>query len=179
MKLVQDKIHLSYGETLKIDEINIVNDKSSKIVGSICSQEEFKYEEKENLLRRTWRIRFLIFSFLLFIIFIIMNPLSAEFFGKLKHYITELLWCSSSAALGIYCALHNSRFNNDKRSKEKEHYWTYFVFVFFIATITSFVILGSFDKSIDKIYVYAAAALAGVIIGFSGDKLGEKISIIK
>ena len=180
MKLVKNKIESSFDETLKIDEIDIVDDKNNKKIGRICLQEEFKDEEITNLIRLAWRRGFLALGILLLFIFLFsITPLLLGFLDKIKCYVTELSWCSGWAAIGIYLGLYNSRFASDKRSKENRHYRTYFLFVFVIATRASFVVLGTFDKNIDRLYVYAAALLTGVIVGFSGDKLGEKLNLIK
>ncbi|MFA5350228.1 MAG: hypothetical protein WC357_02720 [Candidatus Omnitrophota bacterium] len=178
-KLVKDKLDSSFDETLEIDEIDIVVENNRK-VGKICFQNESKDGENENPERKLWKMLFLILGILLIIIFTFINiPLSKEFIDKIPRYIKELLWCLGWAAIGIYCALHNSRFENSKRSKDPWHYIIYFGFVFIIATVAAFVVLGTIDKDIDRIYVYAAAFLTGVIVGFSGDRLGDKLNLIK
>jgi len=179
-KLVRDKIDSSFDETLRIDEIDIVgDDELKKRMGTLCLQEESKCEDTENSHRLAWGGCFLAIGILLGIIFIFRVWPFLPGFLETKSYLTQLLWSSSWTAIGISLGLYNSRNESSKRSKENRHYYTYFLFVFIIITLVSFVLLGTFDKNVDRVYVYVAASLTGIILGFSGDKLGDKLNIIK
>jgi hypothetical protein len=85
------------------------------------------------------------------------------------YYLLEILWCGGWAAVGVSLGLWSNRYNT---VHDISRYFTYFVFVWVIAFLSAFVALGTFEK--DIIRSYAAATLAGLIVGFMGDRLPER-----
>jgi hypothetical protein len=139
-----------------------------------------KGKDKVNRIRWNWMRIYLCRGVLLLIAFLVVNylvVLSYLDLGLLRNIVREILWCLSWSAFGIGISLYNTREANDKRSLEQRHYSTYFLFVWGIATLSAFVALRSLKN--DIIGAYAAALLAGVIIGFTGDKLGERLNLVK
>ena len=100
-----------------------------------------------------------------------------EIFGKpgwnvLIRYLPKLLWCLGWAAMGIGLGLWNDRKNNTGNTAQHRHYFTYFIFVWSIAFLTSFyeaLANGSLRS-------YVLSCLTAVVIGFSGDSLAGIIS---
>jgi len=126
--------------------------------------------DKPNPTRSLWSGIFLIVGiFLLAFFFVITNPVLLNI---IKRYLSEILWCLSWGAIGIGLGLYNSVGDLGGKLQKHEHYYKFFSFVWFIATLAAFVALGTFENSTVRSYV--AAALAGVIVGFVGDKLPEK-----
>ena len=93
----------------------------------------------------------------------------------------EILWCLGWAAFGVGCGLINSRYDdiNKKKKEDKDikknkgghmHYILYFSFVGFIATLAALTMIKN---------GYTASALTGIVIGFTGDKLVEKMLELK
>ena len=123
-----------------------------------------------NRIRKCWFWVYLIAGILLLILFwIIRNP---ALFDILERYSSGIVWCSGWSAIGVSLGLYNSRTTTGGNSEKHHHYRTYFLFVFGIAALAAFVVFESFDKNIVS---YAAAMLAGITIGFLGDKLGERL----
>jgi len=95
----------------------------------------------------------------------------SQLFSLLKLNLSRILWCSSFSAGGIGAGLINSRERETK--KGNLYYFLCFIFVGFIATIAAFTATLTFNNS--SLHSYATAALVGIIIGFTGEKLPEKI----
>ncbi|RKY31970.1 MAG: hypothetical protein DRP74_03620 [Candidatus Omnitrophota bacterium] len=139
-----------------------------------------KKGEKMNYLRRDWYYGYLWRGIIFLFIFLVVNTLIVLPFldwALVTNPLREILWCVSWAAFGVSIGLYNSRETNDKRSLENRHYEKYFLFVWGIATLAAFVALGNFKG--DTIMSYAAALLTGVVVGFTGDKLGEKLDLVR
>jgi len=93
---------------------------------------------------------------------------------------TEILWCLGWAAFGVGCGLINSRYDDINKGKEEKdikknkggdmHYIFYFSFVGFLATLAALTM--NEDSSIK---FYAVSALVAIVVGFTGDKLVDKI----
>lgn len=79
--------------------------------------------------------------------------------------LNGILWCTGWSAVGIGLGLWNDRENDTDRVKEHLHYITYFIFVWFIASLAGFSVFENGLRS------YAVSALTGIAIGFTGDSL--------
>lgn len=88
-------------------------------------------------------------------------------FKMLYHNLSQILWCAGWGAMGTSAGLINSR-SQGKSNNNSDfwHYIFYFGFVWLIATLSAFVALGK---------GHVAAALAGIIVGLSGDSLIERL----
>ncbi|MDD5565898.1 MAG: hypothetical protein PHG31_03265 [Candidatus Omnitrophica bacterium] len=111
-----------------------------------------------------------------FIVFLALALSLFIFFGKIVNlsnttydYWQEILFCSGCAAIGVSLGLYTNR----TAVHSPLRYVTYLPFLWFIASLSAFVALGTFPH--DIIRSYAAAILAGVTVGFIGDKLPEKL----
>ncbi len=92
----------------------------------------------------------------------------------IKEFGLQILWCLSWAMFGVGAGLWNSRTAgtdpNSKVLKDPTHYYMFFPFVWFVAFLSAFVAMGTFLPQ-DMLRAYAAAALAGLVVGFLGDQL--------
>ena len=115
---------------------------------------------------------YLVFSLIALAGFLI-SGLKFLFPNVFPLYLRQFIWCLSWAAFGIGSGLINSRDNESKRLNKVSHYFFYFGFVLLIATLAAFIPLTSIK---DNFYAaYATAALAGIVVGFTGDALAGKI----
>ncbi len=80
-----------------------------------------------------------------------------------------LIWSAGWSAVGIGLGLLNSR--NDGR-RDHLHYVTYFVFVFFVATLAAL----ATSQLKEEPHSYIVSTLTGIAVGFSGDSLAGIIS---
>jgi len=135
-------------------------------------------QEKEskptiNRVRMRWFLIYLIVGILLLILFLIIRK--PALLDIIQRYFSDVVWCSGWSAIGVSLGLYNSRTVTGGNSERCRHYFTYFLFVLGIATLAAFVVFESFNVNIRS---YAAAMLAGITIGFLGDKLGEKLPFL-
>jgi hypothetical protein len=130
---------------------------------------------KVNVVRLKWCQFYSLLWVVLLIdfVFVIIAPLKS-----IGEYLARVLWCSSWGAIGIALGLYNSRKDRSGNTSSDKHYFFYFSFVWFLATLAAFVMLGS---NIERSFVnaYASAMLIGIVVGFAGDKLAGKIFDLK
>ena len=125
---------------------------------------------KSNKVRMKWFRIYLILGLLLLSLFLLLSR--PHLLVLLKQYFLKIIWASSWGAIGVSLGLYNSKTLFGGNSEKDEHYFTYFIFVWFIASIASFVL---FENSEKLSVAYLASMLAGITIGFLGDKLAEKM----
>lgn len=141
-----------------------------------CGNKGEKMNNNKNPVRISWYRVYLAVGFLFLVLF--YNLLDgANLLDIAKGYIPQILWCLSWAAFGIGLGLWNSNTASEKNQQIHMHYYTYFIFVWLIATLLAFLALGTFDNDIIRSYV--AAALAGLVVGFIGDNLPERLGLPK
>lgn len=122
---------------------------------------------KDNPERIFWCKIYLVTGVAIFSLFLFIKKIEI-----LSLYYSEILWSLGWAAFGVGFGLWNSRTAHGEVLEKKEHYYTYFIFVEFVAGLAAFVAFGTFQD--DSIRSYAAAALTGLIVGFIGDSLPER-----
>lgn len=122
-----------------------------------------------NSTRVCWSLVYLFLGILLLIFFITIKKPELSI---LKTDLTKILWCLSWPAVGIGLGLYNSRNDDDEINRRHRHYFSYFLFVWFIGFLAAFVAFTNFP-----LCSYAAAALTGIVIGFSGDSLAGKLRL--
>ncbi|MCK9614850.1 MAG: hypothetical protein M0R48_05010 [Candidatus Omnitrophica bacterium] len=127
-----------------------------------------KRTEVDNPIRLNWFCIYLALGISTFFFFLVIGIFALP--CLLNGYLQEILWCASWAAIGISSGLYNSRTESDGNSKKHKHYYTYFLFVWFVATLAGWTMIKDGD-----LRSYIVACLVGIVVGFTGDKLAGKI----
>lgn len=125
----------------------------------------------DNHIRLCWSKFYFIVGVILLVCFTVFKI--QVLFDILKSNFLLILWCSGCAAVGISLGLYNSCTVRNDRSKEHKHYYTYFIFAWFMATLAAFIAFGRFENSIAISYV--SSAFVGIGLGFVADRLGDII----
>ncbi len=134
----------------------------------------------KNVVRKCARYCFLLVGVILLIIFCLTK------LPELKHLLLNHLstilwgagWSSVGIGLGLWVAPKDVSKDKDPKTHEPSHYFGYFLFVWFTATVAAC----SVFLANGGLQAYGFSLLTGIAIGFAGDALagiiikGAKIS---